>query len=154
MAQELLKNIYLFKGMNPSEMKKITEMATPDVFQTGDEIFSQGDKSLALFVVKFGSIKIAQRTKAGENVDITILSTGSHFGEMGFIDDEPRSASAIAVEKTEVLRLDYKKLSAFLEAEPTTAIRFYKSVSHFLCCRLRTTTADLGFSREINLKHF
>jgi CRP/FNR family transcriptional regulator, cyclic AMP receptor protein len=154
MHGEILKNIYLFKDLSPSELEAIAQMATTEVFQRGDEIFAQGDRAVAMFVIKFGSIQIKQSGKEGEAVPIALLATGSHFGEMGYIDNEARSATAEAAEKTELIRIGYEELRRFLENNPKTAWQFYKSCAHFLCCRLRATTTDLGFARELHLKHF
>jgi CRP/FNR family cyclic AMP-dependent transcriptional regulator len=51
----------------------------------------------------------------GKEVILTILGPGEFFGEMGLIDDAPRSASVIAIEPCELLaitRRDFKKCLA------------------------------------------
>jgi CRP-like cAMP-binding protein len=87
-------------------------------------------------------------------MEIAMLGTGSHFGEMSFIDGEPRSASAVAVEKTELIVLNYEKLKRCLEARPEAAVKMYRELAHFLAGRLRLTTNDLSYAREKNLSHF
>ncbi|MEQ1875038.1 MAG: cyclic nucleotide-binding domain-containing protein [Bdellovibrionia bacterium] len=154
MNHELLKSIYLFREMSADELRKIAELASLDTYQRGDEVFTQGDSAKALYVIKFGSIRIYQKGSAGDKIEVAILGTGSHFGEMAFIDNEKRSATAEIMEKSEIFRLDYDKLSAFLKSSPGTAVTFYKALTHFLCGRLRVTTTDLSFSREMNLRHF
>lgn len=154
MNHDLLKNIYLFREMSTDELKKIAELAQLDTLQRGDEVFTQGDTAKALYVIKFGSVRIYQKGSAGDKIEVAILGTGSHFGEMAFIDGEKRSATAEIMEKSEIFRVDYDKLNAFLKSAPATAVTFYKALTHFLCGRLRVTTTDLSFSREMNLRHF
>ena len=51
----------------------------------------------------------------GKEVILTILGPGEFFGEMGLIDDEPRSASVVAIEACELLcitKRDFKKCLA------------------------------------------
>lgn len=152
--KNLLQNVYLFKHMSTEEVLKINHIATTEIFANGDDIFSQGDKASALFVIRYGSVRIYQTSEENDKIEVALLGTGSHFGEMAFIDHEPRSASAVASEKTEVVRLDYEKLKEVLNKNPLIAVKFYESLTHFLCGRLRITTKDLSFAREKNLQFF
>jgi len=150
----LLQNVYLFKGMDAKELAAIGEIGTNQTLNTGDTIFIKGEAATAMYLIKFGSVKIQQTTKSGDNLVVSTLGTGSHFGEMPFIDGQPRSASAMASEPTEVITIPYDKLRMYLSQNQTAAVKFYKELSHFLCGRLRTTTTDLNFAREKNLSHF
>lgn len=153
MATELFKNVYLFKDLNAAELEKLGAIARVDIYSPGDEIFSQGDQADALFIVKYGSIRIRREGKQ-DAVEVAQIGTGSHFGELAFVDGEPRSATAEAIEKSEVIRIPFAELKAFFETNPTVAVKFYHSLAHFLCGRLRVTTMDLSFAREKNLRHF
>src|SRR5690606_29086689 len=104
-----------------------------------------------LYVIKYGSVRIHQKTVSGENMEVAILGTGSHFGEMAFLDGESRSASATAAEKSDIVELDYEKLQMILKENFPIAVHFYRELAQFLCGRLRVTTNDLGFAREKNL---
>jgi CRP/FNR family transcriptional regulator, cyclic AMP receptor protein len=152
--KDLLKNIYLFKDFNHEELDPIQEVCVLENANNGDAIFYQGDAAKALYIIKFGSVKISQKGTEGDGVDITVLGTGSHFGEMPLLDNEARSATATASEKTELIKIDYAGLKGYLASKPAVAAKFYKSLAGFLCGRLRITTTDLGFSREKNLHHF
>jgi CRP-like cAMP-binding protein len=154
MNQELLRNIYLFKDMKAEDIKKIASVAVLDTWQRGDEIFTQGDSATALYVIKFGSVRIFQKGNSADKIEVAILGTGSHFGEMALIDNERRSATAEVMEKSEIFRIDYNKLTEILNNNANVAVEFYRSLTHFLCGRLRVTTNDLSFSREMNLRHF
>ncbi len=135
-------------------MELVSEIARRETFAPNDDIFSQGDKATALYVIKFGSVRIHQKSSEGDNIEVASLGTGSHFGEMAFIDSEPRSASATAIEKSEIVVLDYERLAEVLKKDKDIALEFYKELGHFLCGRLRITTNDLSFIREKNLSHF
>lgn len=154
MSQELLKSIYLFSDFGPRELAELASVVSEDTYQTGDEIFSQGDKASALYVIKFGSVKVLEKAKdSSDPVAVATLGTGSHFGEMGFLDSSPRSASVEVIEKSQILRIDYDQLRAFLEKSPTNGVTFFRAVARFLAGRLRATTLDLSFAREFSKKH-
>lgn len=149
----LLQNIYLFKTMSSAELEQILGATEIQPFGAGDPIFLKGDPAKALYIIRIGTIKIQQSTKAGDNVDVATLSAGSHFGEMAFIDSAARSASATAADRGELIVLSYEKLNALLNKNSGIAVKFYKEMAHFLASRLRVTTNDLSFAKEKNLSH-
>lgn len=151
--QSLLKNVYLFKELNSSELDSIASIAKVKTFNSGDEIFSETDKADSLYVIRLGSVRI-KRSGKEDAIEVAQLGSGSHFGEMSFVDGEPRSASVVANEKTELVSIDFSALNQILDKNPTIAVKVYRSLSHFLCGRLRLTTVDLTFAREKNIRHF
>jgi len=154
MASELLRNIYLFKDMSRDEIDPILKACTTEMFGKGDVVFSQDDAANALYIIKFGSVRILQKTKNGDAVEVSVLGTGSHLGELPLVDDGKRSATVEANEKTELIRIDYAGLKSALHSNAMTAVKFYRALAHFLAGRLRVTTTDLSFAREMNLRHF
>ena len=154
MSQELLKNIYLFKDLSNEQLRQVSAIAEVSSFAPGDEVFSQGDPAKALYIIKYGSVRIFQKGSSGDKIEVAVLGTGSHFGEMAFIDGEKRSATAEVIERSEVYRIEYETLRKLLVENPAIAVHFFRALSHFLCGRLRITTTDLSFSREMNLRHF
>ena len=70
-------------------------------FQSGEFIFREGDESRDAYWVLSGRVEISIDTPQGRSV-LTILEEGEIFGEMGMIDDLPRTASARALTETEV----------------------------------------------------
>ncbi len=149
MSRTLLQNVYLFKTFEGSELDAIGETGTVKQYNRGDTIFIKGEPATALYLIKFGSVNIQQNA-----IVVAKLGTGSHFGEMSFVDGQPRSATAEAVEASELIEIPYEKLRLFLEKNQGAALKFYRELSQFLCGRLRVTTNDLNFAREKNLSHF
>ncbi len=140
--------------MSDQELTQIMAIAETQSHSPGDEIFSQGDKATALYVISYGSVRIHREGQEGNEIPVATLGTGGHFGEMAFIDEEKRSATVTAIEKTDVVKVSYVKLMGLLEANPQISIKFYRALAKFLCGRLRLTTTDLSFAREKNLRHF
>lgn len=150
----LLKKLYLFKDLNDSELAIVAGAASEKKYLPGEEVFSQGERATALYLIQFGSVRIHQRTDNGDSVEVARLGAGAHFGEMAFLDGETRSATATAVENTTITALDYDKLAAIMVEHPGIATYFYRQLAMFLCGRLRMTTQDLSFARGQNLSHF
>ena len=148
MKKNLLSNCYLFRDMTPDELKKLEPATVAETFGIADEVFSQGDKATALYIIKTGSVKIQQKGSKGKMIEVAKVGSGSHFGEMAFLDGERRSAGVEVVERSEILKIDYEQLRKILIQNPAMAVKFYKTIAVFLCSRLRATTTDVSFARE------
>jgi CRP-like cAMP-binding protein len=103
-------------------------------------------------VIQLGSVRITHKTHSGEEIVVATLGTGSVFGEMALLDGDKRSAVAECIERTEIVRIDYNQFHKLLTDHPLIAAHFHRAVAVFLSGRLRITTADLSFSRELNLR--
>jgi CRP/FNR family cyclic AMP-dependent transcriptional regulator len=62
-----------------------------------------GDPVDSLYIVISGRLKVMMSDAEGKEVILSILGSGEFFGEMGLIDDSPRSASVVAIEPCELL---------------------------------------------------
>lgn len=152
--KNLLKNVYLFKTMDEDQLAKISDIAELKTYGPGEEIFSQHGKAEALYVINYGSVRIYQKSTSGDNIEVAILGSGSHFGEMAFVDGEERSATAEIMERSDLVEIPYQRLQALLDGDLEIAVKFFQELAHFLVGRLRVTTNDLSFAREKNLSHF
>lgn len=153
MAASLLQDIYLFKEFLTGELDQLSQKGVLKTFNAGAEIFAESDPAQSMFVIRSGTVKIA-RESSGRTIELAQLGSGAHFGEMSFVDGEPRSASASATERTEVLEIGFDALRSYFDQNPAVAVKFFRSMSHFLAGRLRLTTMDLSFAREKNIRHF
>jgi CRP/FNR family cyclic AMP-dependent transcriptional regulator len=104
-------------------------------YRAGDTIFREGDNALDLFVVKSGQVRI----QIG-NRTVTELAPDTIFGEMALIDDEPRSATAIAVTDVELVAVSEKQFLFLVSQTPYFALK----VMRVLAQRLRATNKTFG----------
>src|SRR6185312_16082782 len=106
----LLRNVYLFKSLSEKELEVVSTLGHAQPFAPGDEIFLKGEPAKALYLIKLGNVKIQQN-----GITVATLGTGSHFGEMAFVDGEARSATAVASDRGELVVVPYEKLDSFLK---------------------------------------
>jgi CRP/FNR family transcriptional regulator, cyclic AMP receptor protein len=104
-------------------------------FKAGSVIFREGDEAHELFVVKKGEVRI----QIG-NRTVSQLSADSIFGEMALIDNEPRSATAIALSDVELVPVSERQFLFLVSQTPYFALK----VMRVLAQRLRTTNKTFG----------
>lgn len=95
-------------------------------------IFKQGDISREIFILQSGKVKIF-RTIRNQKKTLAILSNaGDFFGEMSFINNKPRSATALALEDSTLIVLEPEILEKMLYQNPEIAFRFIKKLAQRL----------------------
>lgn len=78
--------------------------------EIGEALFNEGDAADTAYIIEEGEIEISTRTE-GNKVVICSLVDGDIVGEMGIIDDEPRTATATAVKKTRLISVTRNQLT-------------------------------------------
>ena len=104
-------------------------------FKAGSVIFREGDEARDLFVIKSGQVRI----QIG-NRTVIELAADSIFGEMALIDNEPRSATAVAVTDVELVAVSEKQFLFLVSQTPYFALK----VMRVLAQRLRATNKTFG----------
>lgn len=77
-----------------------------------------------MYVIEAGSLKISRITPSGKERIIRVLGQGEVIGEMALFDDQPRSADAVSLEDTVLIRIPKVEFLNLLERIPLLAIRF------------------------------
>ncbi len=85
-------------------------------------IFSEFEPGNEFYVIQDGRVKIV---KIINNIEKTldVMEVGDFFGEMAILEEEPRSASAIAVDHVKLLRFHRENFDALLEGNPQLAYK-------------------------------
>ena len=108
----VLKAVPLFASFPEDQLRMLTTMVTRRSASRSTTIMAGGDATDSLYIVLSGRLKVMMSDAEGKEVILTILGPGEFFGEMGLIDDEPRSASVVTIEPCELLSIskrDFKK---------------------------------------------
>ena len=100
-----LERVDLFAGLNEAQVKTLKERSRVRSFAANTIVVNEGDEGSSLFVVQSGSLKAFLTDNNGREVTLSLLDPGDYFGELALLDDSPRSASVIAVTRSEVLQI-------------------------------------------------
>lgn len=153
MPAATLKGIYLFADLDPSDLNRLEGICTVRTVAQGDDVFRHGDDADALYVINYGTVRIHRGGASQDEIAVTTLGTGSHFGELPWISQGKRSATATALERTELTRIGYEALTRLVSESPAIGMKVYRRLARQVTAALRTTLDDFVFARDINLRH-
>lgn len=109
----------------------------------GDVLFNEGDPPDALYLVLGGRIAIAMSSPVDRRESVVaLMEPGDLFGDLGMLDDGPRSALARALEPSSVLEVPYAPVRELFEQDP----RLLWNVTRLLASRLRVMDEVLADS--------
>ena len=111
----VLKAVPLFASFPEDQLRMLTAVITRRSLPRSTTVMASGDPTDSLYIVLSGRLKVMMSDAEGKEVILSILGPGEFFGEMGLIDDAPRSASVVSIEPCEVLSIakrDFKKCLA------------------------------------------
>ncbi len=92
----------------------------------GAVLFRAGDPANYLFVIISGRVKVILYSQDGEEALGSVLGPGEILGSASLLDDRPRSITATADERTEVLLLPRDSLERLVATSPAAALDIYR----------------------------
>ncbi len=118
----LLEDVPFFKLLDSDERTALGAVLDEAIVKKGDTLFRFGDPGDSLYVVRKGEMELFVKDHTGEKIVLTLAQPGDMFGELSLLDNGPRTATALALEDTELLVLDRGDLLLFLRKKPDAAL--------------------------------
>lgn len=132
---EIVRKLDLFESLDNRIIKKIAKRCVTRNYPRGEAVITQGQTGLGVFFITSGKVKV-EIDKGEGPVAIAELGTNEFFGDLAIIDNEPRSASVIALEPLECLLLTRDTFVKLMNRYPEIPIE----VAKVLAARLRNAT--------------
>ncbi len=139
----LLKKIPLFSGLRKRELRQIDRLVHRRQYKDGEVIFWEGEPGVGMYVVQEGEVGIYRDfAKCGQK-ELARMRAGDFFGEMALLEDDCRSATAVAGGTTHLLSLIHADLFDLIGRKPQLGITLLSTLANMLARRLRLTNLDL-----------
>lgn len=134
----------LLLALDHKDAMRFLKLATVIQFAKDDHIVSKGDIGNEMFVILKGSVDVRD---GGHR--LAAFGKGGIFGEMAYLNAEPRSANVVAREDTEILVITQDTMKASMEKMPEVAARILFNMSLILTERLKDTSAKFIKAKAI-----
>ena len=138
--QELLRSVPIFSELTEADFASLAKVANRRRYPKDSVVFFENEQGDFFFMILEGRIKVTILGDDGREVILSLLGSGDFFGEMALLDNEPRSATAIAVEDSELLSLHRNDFQSVLTDNRSITVGLIK----VLTARLRRANHQIS----------
>ncbi len=126
---DILRKVPLFSDLPEEDLERLANVSFTRVFEKDNVIFLERDEGDSLFIINSGRVKVANFSKDGKEIILAILGVGEFFGDMSLLDGEPRPATVVAIEDTEVSAIRRSEFLSIMRENPQIAERLLAALS-------------------------
>ena len=139
---ESLQDIPFLNSFTQHDLDDILNSSSIIECEPGDTVLAEGKKAHRMFILLTGTLEV---TKEGEHIT-DFKGTGDLFGELAALEDEQRSATVVAKEKSYCLAIDHKFLEDIRpkEQNPAFYAALYGFIAKIMAERLKRTSEELS----------
>lgn len=134
-AKTVVERDSLFRGLPQATLARIAALGSRRVYEKDAIVFMRGDPGDSLCGVVSGRVRISASLPTGKELFLNIMEPGDSFGEIALLDGQPRTATATAMARTELIIFRREQFLALLSTEPQLAAHLIG----LLCRRVRWT---------------
>lgn len=140
-SSEDLGALPLFGGLPADALQRFAERAETVHVDAGQLVFAEGDHARSLYVLTSGLLDVVKRCPDQNNQEVHLapIQPGECFGEMSFIDMQPRSATVRALEGSDLWVWTYASIHERYCKDQKCAMLLVMNIARELSRRLRRT---------------
>ena len=136
---------HLFSLLDDQELANVESFLEHRELPAGACLFKEGERGEYLGIIRSGRLEVKKKTEfEGNQILLAVLSRGSFIGELSIVDEQPRAASASAIEDSQVSILTRDAFDRFVAQYPQAGVKIYRALSRVLSIRLRTMVDRLS----------
>ena len=132
---KILKQVSIFRMLGKESIDFIVERLKFKTYEADEIICKTGDPGDTMFIIINGGVKICVYGNDNKERVVATLGPGDYFGEMALLTGEPRSATVVTTDSSEMFLLQKNDFDVILEKFPSISLSMGKIVSK----RLRET---------------
>jgi predicted acylesterase/phospholipase RssA/CRP-like cAMP-binding protein len=137
----------LLGANDPSLIQEIVDNIEWRRLEAGEVLFEEGDSSDAAYFIVGGRLMVSSTASTGESQRIGELGRGDVVGELGLLDDAPRSATVRAVRDSTLATLRSATFEQLVMKSPALMLHVARGV----ISRLRTQTRRSGTASSLTV---
>ncbi|NOZ78974.1 MAG: cyclic nucleotide-binding domain-containing protein [Acidobacteria bacterium] len=138
-----LRQMALLGHFNDDQLIALARLVHPAKFDEAQVIFREDLEGRDLYLVREGAVHMTRRTAAGTQI-LAALGPGSVFGEVAFLDEEPRSATAIGTGEGSLFMILAGELEAAIESDRELAVSLLWAFWKALTGKVRAANLEMG----------
>jgi CRP-like cAMP-binding protein len=125
---EVLQKARLFRDFTETGLRIFAAIAVEKAIPAGTPLFAENMVGESLFIVKSGTVKLTQKTAAGER-ELAVVGAGEHLGELALLGKTVRLVSAVAATPCEVLEIAQRDFARLQPQKPQACLKLALSIA-------------------------
>jgi CRP-like cAMP-binding protein len=126
---EFLSRVPLFKSLSKRQLGRLSKVAHDHTFKEGENIVTQGETGVGLFVIVSGEASVVHKQPDGETAVVNVLHPTDFFGELALLSEGVRTASVVATEDTECLGITRWNFLALAKQDGEMAVEIMEELA-------------------------
>ena len=122
---EQLAAVPLFSSCSTKERTQLARLTEEVAVRAGDVVVRQGDVGTNCHIIVEGAVSVSVN-----DLFVTTLGAGEHFGELALIDNQPRSATVTATTDCTLLVLGSQEFASALESTPGLTVKLLAALAN------------------------
>jgi len=139
----LLRSNPIFTDLKEREIRELEEITHRRSFREGEAVFHEGEPGVGMYVIESGSVRVFICAPDSHEIELASLGKGEFFGEAALLEDEPRSATVVALEDTALIGLFKPDLLDLIDRNPAAGVKIILKLAQILAARLRQTHEEM-----------
>ena len=138
----ILSKISILGGLSKKQLHSVFQLLKKASYKANEYIFQQAGEPSYIYIIRSGSVKIVAEMD-GTYLELIVFGVGDCFGETSIIGIESHSASAIAMEDTELIILSREALFSIFEQDKDLFAILILNIAREACRRLHKSDETL-----------
>jgi CRP-like cAMP-binding protein len=122
----------LFEGLTQEVLSEVASNVSRQQYRAGDMIVWQGQPSGSVYVIARGIASVMRLGPTKQASTLAYLMPGQSFGEVGILENQPRSASLLALTDMQVLAFEREDFLRILHRYPSVTIGLARILGSYL----------------------
>lgn len=137
----------LARDMSPENLAVLSRHLEPALYRAGETLCRTGDAADRFCIIRRGSVSV-RLSGAKSQIRLASLAPGCCVGEMGLLDNRPRSADVVADEGVQAYLLTKDSFDTIMREHPHIGQAILSNIARQLAQRLRLTSEDLRLAES------
>jgi len=140
--EQVLSSMPPFRDLSGKDYRLLLTIIHNRIYSANEYIFYQGDPGIGLYIIQEGEVIIERTINDNIKLELARFNRGDFFGELALLDEDTRSASAIALKDSKLAVIFKPDLDEFIDKYPRKGLKIIQGISQIIATRLRNVNQD------------
>jgi len=144
----ILQKVAIFEELSRPDIHNIARIAHRRHYGEDEVIIHQGQASAGMYIILQGEVEVTKEWADGTSSYLATLGESGFFGDVGLLDNAPRTATVTAVRDSKIVGFFRPELLGLMDSDPKLASKVVFKLAQVLASRLRFTNGELEKAQQ------